>query len=111
MFGKGATTRKSSAPSAADGWLRGGVHRSLGTLSPAALGSWATPEYTLNGKKVEVAIKQIIAGKAVEQRGAFSNPEALRQYWDIPELQGFGVRLAGTGWKMAFHQLDSIILL
>ncbi|XP_011925292.1 PREDICTED: acetoacetyl-CoA synthetase-like isoform X2 [Cercocebus atys] len=53
--------------------------------------------YTLNGKKVEVAIKQIITGKAVEQRGAFSNPEALHLYWDIPELQGFGVRLAGTG--------------
>ncbi|EHH27100.1 hypothetical protein EGK_17215, partial [Macaca mulatta] len=45
--------------------------------------------YTLNGKKVEVAVKQIIAGKAVEQRGAFSNPEALHLYWDIPELQGF----------------------
>ncbi|XP_011815566.1 PREDICTED: acetoacetyl-CoA synthetase-like [Colobus angolensis palliatus] len=42
--------------------------------------------YTLNGKKVEVAVKQIIAGKAVEQRGAFLNPEALQ---DIPELQGF----------------------
>ncbi|XP_074258136.1 acetoacetyl-CoA synthetase isoform X3 [Saimiri boliviensis] len=45
--------------------------------------------YTLNGKKVEVAVKQMIAGKAVEQRSAFSNPEALDLYWDIPELQGF----------------------
>ncbi|XP_031298352.2 acetoacetyl-CoA synthetase isoform X2 [Camelus dromedarius] len=45
--------------------------------------------YTLNGKKVEVAVKQIIAGKAMEHRGAFSNPEALDLYRDIPELQGF----------------------
>ncbi|XP_032732388.1 acetoacetyl-CoA synthetase isoform X1 [Lontra canadensis] len=45
--------------------------------------------YTLNGKKVEVAVKQIIAGKAVEHRGAFSNPEALDLYRDIPELQDF----------------------
>ncbi|XP_060049255.1 acetoacetyl-CoA synthetase isoform X2 [Erinaceus europaeus] len=45
--------------------------------------------YTLNGKKVEVAVKQIIAGKAVEQRGAFSNPETLDLYWDIPELRDF----------------------
>ncbi|KAK2102902.1 hypothetical protein P7K49_020569 [Saguinus oedipus] len=45
--------------------------------------------YTLNGKKVEVAVKQMIAGKAVEQRSAFLNPEALDLYWDIPELQGF----------------------
>ncbi|XP_059264179.1 acetoacetyl-CoA synthetase isoform X3 [Mustela nigripes] len=45
--------------------------------------------YTLNGKKVEVAVKQIIAGKDVEHRGAFSNPEALDLYRDIPELQDF----------------------
>nr|XP_044631985.1 acetoacetyl-CoA synthetase isoform X2 [Equus asinus] len=45
--------------------------------------------YTLNGKKVEVAVKQIIAGKPVEQRGAFSNPETLDLYRNIPELQGF----------------------
>lgn len=46
-------------------------------------------QYTLNGKKVEVAVKQIIAGKAVEHRGAFSNPETLDLYQDIPELQDF----------------------
>ncbi|KAG8515003.1 Acetoacetyl-CoA synthetase, partial [Galemys pyrenaicus] len=45
--------------------------------------------YTLNGKKVEVAVKQVIAGKAVEHRGAFSNPETLDLYHDLPELQGF----------------------
>uniref|UniRef100_A0A452SYE2 Acetoacetyl-CoA synthetase n=1 Tax=Ursus maritimus TaxID=29073 RepID=A0A452SYE2_URSMA len=46
-------------------------------------------QYTLNGKKVEVAVKQIIAGKAVEHRGAFSNPETLDLYRDIPELHDF----------------------
>lgn len=45
--------------------------------------------YTLNGKKVEVAVKQVIAGKAVEHRGAFLNPETLDLYQHIPELQGF----------------------
>ncbi|XP_039361514.1 acetoacetyl-CoA synthetase [Mauremys reevesii] len=45
--------------------------------------------YTINGKKVEVAVKQIIAGKAVDQRGSFSNPEALDLYQNIPELQNF----------------------
>ncbi|XP_035579791.1 acetoacetyl-CoA synthetase isoform X2 [Zalophus californianus] len=48
-----------------------------------------SPQYTLNGKKVEVAVKQIIAGKGVEHRGAFSNPETLDLYRDIPELQDF----------------------
>uniref|UniRef100_A0A8B9X9I0 Acetoacetyl-CoA synthetase n=1 Tax=Bos mutus grunniens TaxID=30521 RepID=A0A8B9X9I0_BOSMU len=45
--------------------------------------------YTLNGKKVEVAVKHIIAGKTVEHRGAFSNPETLDLYRDIPQLQDF----------------------
>lgn len=46
-------------------------------------------QYTVNGKKVEVAVKQIIAGKEVEQRGAFSNPETLDLYRNIPELQNY----------------------
>ncbi|XP_026512801.1 acetoacetyl-CoA synthetase [Terrapene carolina triunguis] len=45
--------------------------------------------YTINGKKVEVAVKQIIAGKDVDQRGSFSNPETLDLYQNIPELQNF----------------------
>ncbi|XP_051017383.1 acetoacetyl-CoA synthetase [Acomys russatus] len=45
--------------------------------------------YTLNGKKVEVAVKQVMAGRTVEHRGAFSNPETLDLYRDIPELQDF----------------------
>lgn len=34
-------------------------------------------------------MKQVIAGKAVENHGAFSNPETLDLYRHIPELQGF----------------------
>ncbi|KAM9194742.1 acetoacetyl-CoA synthetase isoform 2-T2 [Dugong dugon] len=49
----------------------------------------STTLYTLNGKKVEVAVKQVIAGKLVEHRGAFSNPETLDLYQSIPELQDF----------------------
>ncbi|XP_037387244.1 acetoacetyl-CoA synthetase [Pygocentrus nattereri] len=45
--------------------------------------------YTISGKKVEVAVKQVIAGKEVAQRGAFSNPDSLELYKNIPELQGF----------------------
>ncbi|XP_053783637.1 acetoacetyl-CoA synthetase isoform X3 [Desmodus rotundus] len=60
--------------------------------TPTECGSAArrsTTSYTLNGKKVEVAVKQVIAGKAVEHRGAFSNPETLDLYRHLPELQGF----------------------
>ncbi|KAL7976014.1 hypothetical protein Chor_008223 [Crotalus horridus] len=45
--------------------------------------------YTISGKKVEVAVKQIIAGKEVAKRDIFSNPETLNLYSNIPELQGF----------------------
>ncbi|XP_074640597.1 acetoacetyl-CoA synthetase-like [Tubulanus polymorphus] len=45
--------------------------------------------YTVSGKKVEVAIRKILAGMKVTQRGAYSNPESLDLYDNIPELQGF----------------------
>ncbi|XP_067911170.1 acetoacetyl-CoA synthetase [Heterodontus francisci] len=45
--------------------------------------------YTISGKKVEVAVKQVIAGKDVKQRSAFSNPGSLDLYKNIPELQKF----------------------
>ncbi|KAG8456012.1 hypothetical protein GDO86_001991 [Hymenochirus boettgeri] len=45
--------------------------------------------YTISGKKVEVAVKQVIAGKEVSHRGAFSNPQSLDLYRNIPELQNF----------------------
>ena len=43
--------------------------------------------YTLNMKKVELAVKQMIEGKPVLNRDALSNPEALEYYRDLGELQ------------------------
>ncbi|OCU01999.1 acetoacetyl-CoA synthetase [Xenopus laevis] len=45
--------------------------------------------YTISGKKVEVAVKQVIAGKEVLHQGAFSNPQSLDLYRNIPELLNF----------------------
>ncbi len=39
--------------------------------------------YTINGKKVEVAVKQIIHGQNVKNRDALANPESLEFYYDI----------------------------
>ena len=44
-------------------------------------------QYTISGKKVEVAVKKIISGESVDQRGALANPSSLDLYYDIPELQ------------------------
>lgn len=45
--------------------------------------------YTASGKKVEVAVKKIISGETVTNRGAFANPNALDLYSDIPELKAW----------------------
>ena len=36
--------------------------------------------YTINGKKVEVAVAQMLRGEAVKNRDALANPDALDQY-------------------------------
>jgi len=43
--------------------------------------------YTLNMKKVELAVKKIIQNEPVLNRDALANPEVLDDYKDIPELQ------------------------
>lgn len=43
--------------------------------------------YTINNKKVEMAVKRVIENKSVLNRGALSNPESLELYKNLPELQ------------------------
>jgi len=43
--------------------------------------------YTINMKKVELAVKNVIHGKPVLNRDALANPEALDLYEDLPELR------------------------
>ena len=43
--------------------------------------------YTMNLKKVEIAVKKIIQGEDVTNRDALTNPEVLDFYKNIPELQ------------------------
>ncbi|XP_060602835.1 acetoacetyl-CoA synthetase-like [Ruditapes philippinarum] len=45
--------------------------------------------YTISGKKVEVAVRNMIMGQEVVQKGALANPDCLLQYGNIPELQGY----------------------
>jgi len=42
--------------------------------------------YTINMKKVELAVKNIIEGKPVTNRDALANPQSLELYRDLPEL-------------------------
>ena len=43
--------------------------------------------YTINGKKVEIAVKKIIHGEDVPNRDALANPESLKFYQNLPDLQ------------------------
>ncbi len=43
--------------------------------------------YTINMKKVELAVKNVIHGKPVLNRDALANPKALDLYENIPELK------------------------
>jgi len=54
---------------------------------PAKIISVPAVPYTLNMKKVELAVKKVIQGQEVLNQDALSNPEALDYYADIKELQ------------------------
>jgi len=43
--------------------------------------------YTLNVKKVELAVKKVIQGEPVLNRDALANPDSLDLYKDLPELR------------------------
>jgi acetoacetyl-CoA synthetase len=43
--------------------------------------------YTLNMKKVELAVKKVVMGQEVLNKDALKNPEALDHYENIKELQ------------------------
>ena len=42
---------------------------------------------TVNGKIVELAVRNIVMGRPVKNVSALANPEALELYRDLPELQ------------------------
>ena len=54
---------------------------------PAKIIGVADIPYTINMKKVELAVKNVIHGEPVLNRDAFANPEALELFRDLEELQ------------------------
>lgn len=53
---------------------------------PAVITEIADIPYTISGKKVEVAVRKIINGEKVIERGAFANPQSLDLYQNLPVL-------------------------
>jgi acetoacetyl-CoA synthetase len=54
---------------------------------PAKIIAVADVPYTLNMKKVELAVKKVVMGQEVLNKDALKNPEALDYYENIKELQ------------------------
>ncbi len=54
---------------------------------PALILPIADIPVTLNGKKVELAVRNVIEGRPVTNRDALLNPEALELFANIPELK------------------------
>ena len=54
---------------------------------PAKIVAVSDVPYTLNMKKVEIAVKKVIQNQEVSNKDALANPEALNEYANIKELQ------------------------
>ncbi len=54
---------------------------------PAKLLTTRDIPYTINGKKVEIAVKKIIHGKEVQNQSALANPESLELYRELEVLR------------------------
>jgi acetoacetyl-CoA synthetase len=54
---------------------------------PAKILPVADIPYTINMKKVELAVRNVIHGKPVTNQDALANPQALELYKDLPDLR------------------------
>jgi len=43
---------------------------------------------TISGKITELAVRDVVHGRAVKNRDALANPEALELFRDLPDLRG-----------------------
>ncbi|KAF5355503.1 hypothetical protein D9758_006409 [Tetrapyrgos nigripes] len=48
--------------------------------------------YTVNGKKIEIAVKQIVSGSNLTPSGTVANPDSLKLYYKYRDIESFAVR-------------------
>ena len=44
-------------------------------------------QYTVNGKKIEIAVKQIVSGSDLKPSGTVANPESLDLYYKYRDIE------------------------
>ncbi|THU96731.1 acetoacetate-CoA ligase [Dendrothele bispora CBS 962.96] len=48
--------------------------------------------YTVNGKKIEIAVKQIVSGSNLTPSGTVANPESLNLYYKFRDIEAFDMK-------------------
>jgi acetoacetyl-CoA synthetase len=51
------------------------------------LRSLTVTQYTVNGKRIEIAVKQIVSGSNLKPSGTVANPESLELYYKYRDLE------------------------
>ncbi len=46
-----------------------------------------SPQYTVNNKKIEIAVKQIVSGSNLMPSGTVANPESLDNYYKFRDIE------------------------
>lgn len=44
-------------------------------------------KYTVNGKKIEIAVKQIVSGSNLQPSGTVANPDSLKLYYKFRDIE------------------------
>lgn len=58
------------------------VSRARSMMALSLTGAFIRPQYTVNNKKIEIAIKQIVSsGKSLTPSGTVSNPASFKEYY------------------------------
>lgn len=71
-----------------DGQIRREIRQAL---SPRHVPAYVFPieeiPYTVNGKKIEIAVKQILSGYKLKPSGTVANPESLKLYYKFQDIE------------------------
>ncbi|KAH8814724.1 acetoacetate-CoA ligase [Flagelloscypha sp. PMI_526] len=54
-------------------------------------GIWEVKDipYTVNGKKIEIAVKNIVSGRGIKNSGTVANPESLKEYEKFRDIEKY----------------------
>ncbi|KAH6913876.1 acetoacetyl-CoA synthetase [Coprinopsis sp. MPI-PUGE-AT-0042] len=68
--------------------IRAAIKKSLSVRHvPAHIFEVAEIPYTVNGKKIEIAVKQIVSGSNLQPSGTVANPDSLQLYYKYRDLE------------------------